>query len=160
MLMKNKIEQHHTIDFVFALLFFCLFAMCSLVVIFIGSQVYSSTVNTLEQNYTQYTVIDYIQEKVRHNLAEGQIEVQDFNQYQVLCIHETYQQTPYTTYIYCNQGALKELFISDDQTFDKERGEIIMEIDHVSFQLQEMMLTITVENQQQIQKTELAIIGG
>lgn len=158
--MKNKIEQHHTIDFAFALLLFCLFTMCSLAVIFIGSQVYSSTVETLEQNYTQYTVIDYIQEKVRQNLAEGQIEVQDFNQNQVLCIHETYQQTPYTTYIYCDQGALKELFISDDQTFDKDRGETIMEVDHVSFQLQEMILTITVENQQHIQKTELAMIGG
>lgn len=158
--MKNKIEQQHTIDFAFALLLFCLFAMCSLVIIFIGSQVYSSTVDTLEQNYTQYTAIDYIQEKVRQNLSEGKIEIQNFDQYQVLCIHETYQQIPYTTYIYCDQGNLKELLISDEQPFEKERGETIMDVDQISFQIQNTLLTITVKYQQHIQKTELNIIGG
>ena len=153
-------KRHHSIDFVFVLLVFSLFVMGSLALISIGSRVYSSTVDTLEQNYTQYTILDYIQQKVRQNLSVNQIEIQTFDHQTVLCIHEIYQDVPYTTYIYHDQNALKELLIDDKQSFDKDRGETIMEVDAVSFDISQNILTITVENNQEKRQTSLALIGG
>ena len=153
-------KRHHSIDFVFVLLLFSLFVMGSLALISIGSRVYSSTVDTLEQNYTQYTILDYIQQKVRQNLSVNQIEIQTFDNQTVLCIHEIYQDVPYTTYIYHDQNALKELLIDDKQSFDKDRGETIMEVDAVSFDISQNILTITVENNQEKRQSSLALIGG
>lgn len=153
-------KRHHSIDFVFVLLLFSLFVMGSLALISIGSRVYSSTVDTLEQNYTQYTILDYIQQKVRQNLSVNQIEIQTLDRQTVLCIHEIYQDVPYTTYIYHDQNALKELLIDDKQSFDKDRGETIMEVDAVSFDISQNILTITVENNQEKRQTSLALIGG
>ena len=153
-------KRHHSIDFVFVLLLFSLFVMGSLALISIGSRVYSSTVDTLEQNYTQYTILDYIQQKVRQNLSVNQIEIQTLDHQTVLCIHEIYQDVPYTTYIYHDQNALKELLIDDKQSFDKDRGETIMEVDAVSFDISQNILTITVENNQEKRQTSLAFIGG
>lgn len=153
-------KRHHSIDFVFVLLLFSLFVMGSLALISIGSRVYSSTVDTLEQNYTQYTILDYIQQKVRQNLSVNQIEIQTLDHQTVLCIHEIYQDVPYTTYIYHDQNALKELLIDDKQSFDKDRGETIMEVDAVSFDISQNILTITVENNQEKRQTSLALIGG
>ena len=99
--------------------------MGSLALISIGSRVYSSTVDTLEQNYTQHTILDYIQQKVRQNLSVHQIEIQTYDHQPVLCIHEIYQDVPYTTYIYHDKQALKELLIEDDQSFDKNPSKYV-----------------------------------
>ncbi len=153
-------KRHHSIDFVFVLLLLSLFIMGSLALISIGSRVYSSTVDTLEQNYTQHTILDYIQQKVRQNLSVHQIEIQTYDHQPVLCIHEIYQDVPYTTYIYHDKQALKELLIEDDQSFDKNRGETIMEVDDVSFDISQNILTITVENNQEKYHADIALIGG
>lgn len=153
-------QKYHSIDFAFVLLLFCLFSMSSLALISIGSHVYSSTVNTLEQNYTQSTIIDYIQQKVRQNLSANQIEVKTFDNLDVLCIHETQQGHPYTTYIYHDQSSLKELYIGDEQSFDKERGETIMNVDNVAFQINHDMLKIIVDNNSQTIQAQIALIGG
>ena len=68
-------EKQFSIDFAFILLLFCLFTMSSLAVIYIGSQVYSASVDTLEKQYTSLTALDYIEEKVRQNNSVNMIEV-------------------------------------------------------------------------------------
>ena len=117
-----KTNNQHSIDFAFVLLLFCLLTMCSLAIVYIGSQVYSATVKTMEDHYSMTTANDYILEKTRQNLAKDQIEVRTIDDIDVLCLHETNDQSLYTTYIYVYQGQLRELLIPDHIAFAKENG--------------------------------------
>jgi len=153
-------EKSHTIDLVFVLLLFCVFSMSALTVVYIGSHVYSSTVETLEYNYGHNTVGDYIKEKVRQNLSEDQIEVKTFDEKDVLCIHSLENNISYTTYIYSDQGELKELFVNDEQGFHIENGETIMEVDEVHFSINKSLLTIEICMNNQTQESYIALIGG
>lgn len=153
-------EKQFSIDFAFILLLFCLFTMSSLAVIYIGSQVYSASVDTLERQYTSLTALDYIEEKVRQNTSRDMIEVKTIDNLDVLCIHEDYDDHHYTTYIYHDDHKLKELFMEDNQSFEKQRGEAIMEIDAINFKLNDNLLQITVQTNDQIQTSYLSVIGG
>ena len=153
-------EKQFSIDFAFILLLFCLFTMSSLAVIYIGSQVYSASVDTLEKQYTSLTALDYIEEKVRQNNSVNMIEVKKIDDLDVLCIHEDHDDHHYTTYIYDDDHQLKELFIEDDQSFDKQRGETIMNIDAIAFELEDDLLKMTVSANDKIQTSYLALIGG
>ena len=66
--MKRYKEEQHSIDFIFVLLLFCVFSLSILSVVYIGSHIYTSTTQTMEMNYNQNTVMQYIIEKVRKNL--------------------------------------------------------------------------------------------
>lgn len=155
-----KRNNQHSIDFVFVLLLFCLLSMCSLAVVYIGSQVYRSTVKTMENHYSMTTANDYILEKTRQNLAYQQIEIQTIDDIDVLCLHEIYDQNQYTTYIYVYQGQLRELLISHDITFQKENGEAIMKADKMTLNIKDQLLSITLTINHKTQTTYVALWGG
>lgn len=153
-------EKQFSIDFAFILLLFCLFTMSSLAIISIGSKAYSSTVDTMEKQYTQLTAIDYIKEKVRQNNTAGMIEVKKYDDLPVLCIHEQNGMQTYTTYIYHQDHKLKELYVQDDQSFDSLSGQSIMELDDLSFSINDHLLTISLQADGQKETSYIALTGG
>lgn len=155
-----KRNNQHSIDFVFVLLLFCLLSMCSLAVVYIGSQVYTATVNTMENHYSMTTANDYILEKTRQNLAYQQIEIQTIDDIDVLCLHESYDQNQYTTYIYVYQGQLRELLIAQGTAFQKENGEAIMKADKMTLNIKDQLLSITLTINHKTQTTYVALWGG
>ncbi len=155
-----KTNNQHSIDFAFVLLLFCLLTMCSLTIVYIGSQVYSATVKTMEDHYSMTTANDYILEKTRQNLAKDQIEVRTIDDIDVLCLHETNDQSLYTTYIYVYQGQLRELLIPDHIAFAKENGEAIMAAQDLQLNIQNEMLVITLTINSKTQTSYIALWGG
>lgn len=155
-----KRNSQHSIDFAFVLLLFCILTMCSLAVVYIGSQVYSSTATTMENQYSISTATDYILEKTRQTLASSQIEIKKSDHDDILCLHETYDQKPYTTYIYVYQGQLKELLISDQTLFQKENGETIMNADNLQLNLDGQLLSITLTIDGKSQTSYITLPGG
>lgn len=158
--MKNKQKKQHTIDFVFVLLVFCVFTMSSLAVIYIGSHVYAKTADTLEDNFNQMTLADYLQEKIHQNLSIDSIDTIQVEGYDILCLHESYEEKKYTTYLYNYKGYVKELLISNEQQFELENGENILEADDVTFTIKDSLLTITITYQQESKKYYISLLGG
>ena len=154
--MKRYKEEQHSIDFIFVLLLFCVFSLSILSVVYIGSHIYTSTTQTMEMNYNQNTVIQYIIEKVRQGNAYQQIEVKELEDCQALCI----SQNDYTTYIYEDQHVLKELFIHNEESFHKGNGTTIMEVDKVSFSISHSLLEINVAIHNELQTSYISLIGG
>lgn len=158
--MRGQKEEQHTIDFIFVLLLFCVFSISTLAVVYIGSHIYTKTTDTMETNYYNNTVMEYIVEKVRQGNSHHQIEVKQIDGVNVLCIDDQINHQTYTTYIYNDQNQLKELFIHHDDQFSKESGTSIMDVSHVSFSIHNSLLKIDVTINNQLQTSYISILGG
>lgn len=156
-MLKNYV---HTVDYLFVLVLVCLMAMCSLSIVYTGSQIYCATAQTLENNNSFNIAIDYIQEKVRQSLASDQITVTTTKGLDVLCIHETYNQKSYTTYIYVYDQQLREQLIPDDQDFHQESGEALLPVDQLNMTIDHNLLSLTFRIGDQTQTTLIALLGG
>lgn len=158
--MRSRSEKQHTIDILFVLILFCVFALSTLVVVYIGSSVYSSTVDTMDINFHNHVALDYIVEKVHQGDHGQNIELQKKDDIEVLSIHETYYKKAYTTYIYLYDNQLKELFISDEESFNKEDGENIMEIDSLSMKIDNDILSVSLSINNKSHQTFVSLMKG
>jgi hypothetical protein len=155
-----KTQKNHSIDLIFILLLFFIFAISSLAVVYIGSQVYSSTVDTMDKAFHQNIVLDYISEKVRQNNSLDQIEIKNIQDTDILCLHEIYDGESYTTYIYTYNQELKELFIHDDEDFQIENGETLTKADDLSFSIDHSLLKVDMTLNHQTRTIYLSLVGG
>ena len=71
--MRRRRFQSHTVDLLFTLSLFCVFAVCAFLVITMGVRVYRSTTQYLEDTYSARTALSYVAEKIRQHDAEGQV---------------------------------------------------------------------------------------
>lgn len=158
--MRGRIEEQHPIDFIFVLLLFLVFSMCTLAVVYIGSHIYTTTTHTMEMNYNNNTAMEYIIEKVKQNNIENNIEVKQIDNTDILCIHNQVNNQSYTTYIYNDQDSLKELYINDEQKFYKKNGTVLMKVNDISFSINNSLLSIHITINDQSQTSYISILGG
>ena len=90
-----------------ALTVFAAFAVCALVVLLSGAQVYQRLVQRGEDSFRLRTASQYVTTRVRQ--AEN-VTVADFDGCEALCIQEEIDGKVYVTRIYCYDGFLRELF--------------------------------------------------
>ena len=158
--MREYEKKQHTIDIVFVLTLLCVFTVCSLIVVYIGSSIYSSTVKTMDIQFNNHTAIDYITERIHANNRIKDIEVISKDGIDVLCLHEKDNQQSYTTYIYVYQKELKELLINDLDEVNLENGETLMNIDNLLFEINQDILHITLTHQEKTIQSYISIYGG
>ena len=126
--MKRIKKVTHIIDFLFPLTLFGVFAFCALAVVLIGSGVYKKTVSSMDAHYNLNTSLSYVVEKIRQNDTQGAVSAENQSGIPVLVLDQAYNNTPFRTYIYSQEGYLKELFIKKESVFNPDDGESIMEI--------------------------------
>lgn len=128
--MKKHAGNRHIIDMVFVVALLFLFAMSALMLIALGSSIYSRSVDTMRENYDSRTAYAYITEKLRQYDAEGKISTDIFNNSGAIRIDSNINGTDYVTYLYDYEGALMESFArADAGTLLPEAGQKIMDID-------------------------------
>ena len=71
--MRRRRIQDHTVDFLFTISLFCVFAVCALLVVSTGVQAYRSTALYLEDTYSARTALSYVAEKIRQHDAAGRV---------------------------------------------------------------------------------------
>lgn len=125
-------KQPHVIDLFFTLSLFCLFAASAFIVVLIGSGVYRNTITHMQENYAVRTTISYVAEKIRQHDATGETTLIMIDGKTVLMLTDTVGETDYHTYIYDYNGYLCELVVKEGNTFSKEQGEQILEVDSFS----------------------------
>ena len=158
--MKTLNNKQHTVDILFVLALFSVFALSSLAVVYIGSQVYSDTAETMDVHFHNYVAIDYIVEKVHRNDEGNNIEVQSINDMNVLCIHQTVDNKSYTTYLYTYNQQLMELLISDEDDFDKENGTALMTVDSLNFSIQDSLLSVSLSINEKSHQSYISLKKG
>ncbi len=133
--------RNSTIFFGLSLLF--VFAGCSFLLL--SAQIQGS--HRLEQRidaaYTQYTPISYITMKVHSYDHDGGVDVQMIQDVSCLVLSDSKTKT----YIYYEDGELKELYTIHTMIPDLKDGDVIMECESFSIQKKEDTLTGSVGQQ-------------
>lgn len=121
-------NRKHVIDMVFPFALFFVFAASSLLVILLAANIYQGTTAMTENNYESRTVLSYVTEKIHQGDDNGGVSLDTFNGHDSIKIRQTYGEQNYQTYIYEDEGVLRELFIREGVEASLADGREIMKV--------------------------------
>ena len=126
----------HTIDFLFPIALFLVFASTSLIVLLCLANSYQDIVKTSSRSFETTTTLAYIMEKIHQNdsCEDQSISIDTIDGCDALTISQTIDGKVYHTYIYEFQGELKELFIQDGISASAEFGTTLLKIKHLEME--------------------------
>lgn len=120
------------VDVIFIVALLGVFIVSALFVVLFGARVYSQTVSATDRNYSSRTALSYITEKLRSHDCSGGVEISDEpgaeGQSVVMLKTIGDDNGEYVTYLYVDEGYLKEFTASKDYEFDSFEGSEIMPI--------------------------------
>ncbi len=109
--------------FLFALL--AAFALLSVMTVIMGAQVYGRISDRAAANHGTRTALTYIAGKVRSFDQSDAVRVETPENRDVLVLSGVYGGDVYHTYIYLEDGAIREYFGAAERAFDPAMGERI-----------------------------------
>ena len=126
--MRQRQENNHIVDLLFVLGLFFVFTISALFLILIGSGVYKNTVDKMDRNFDTRTAFAYVTEKIRQSDISDSVSVEDFDGHQALVLKEIFDGVSYSTYLYEENGCLRELFAASDNTLTADAGQDILPV--------------------------------
>jgi hypothetical protein len=133
--MHQKDNSKHMIDILFVLSLFALFAICSVVLILFGADIYKKTVSSMDSNYASRTSVAYITQKVRQSDQYESIYIDDSLGYERLMMTQEINGYTYATSLYEYDGYLYELFARTDIDLPIDAGQQVIAINNLHFEL-------------------------
>lgn len=126
--MKFHFNRKHVVDMVFPFALFFVFAASSLLVILLAADIYRDTTAMAESNHESRTVLSYMTEKIHQADENGAVFIGSFDGHDSIVIRQDYGQRSYQTYIYEDEGVLRELFLQEGVDAAASEGRKIMEV--------------------------------
>lgn len=140
--MKKQEQRLWMIHFVSVLAILGVFAVGALVLSNVGIRVYKNIVVNSNENFKQRTSLLYMATKLRQYDEKDFISMKNIDGVDVLVLQEPVH-TEYETYIYFQDGALKELLTEKENPAELSAGLKIIE-------LQDFKMTMMNERQLQL----------
>ena len=138
-------EQKHSIEVIFTMVTFLVYAMVLLMFVSLGATVYRSVTQQMELHQTQRTAENYLREKVRQNDRAGDVSIGEIEGVPALQISQTVGGKEYVTYIFTEGGSLKELLVSAEKKAKVSDGTVLLSMEAVSFTEEQGCLTVTLQ---------------
>ena len=138
-------EQKHSIEVIFTMVTFLVYAMVLLMFVSLGATVYRSVTQQMELHQTQRTAENYLREKVRQNDRAGDVSIGEIEGVPALQIGQTVGGKEYVTYIFTEGGSLKELLVSAEKKAKMSDGTVLLSMEEVSFAEEQGCLTVTLQ---------------
>lgn len=135
-------EKPSRITDVLALLCLTVFALCVLLVLLTGADSYRKLVDKGEASYDRRTALQYLTTRVRQ--AET-VETGTLEGCEALILGETIDGETYTTWVYCYDGWLRELYAVPGAKLPPKAGEAILEAESFGLMLEGNLLTVTLD---------------
>lgn len=133
-------DKHYRITDLAALLVLAVFALCLLLVLLTGADVYRGLVQQGEEAYLRRTALQYLTTRVRQ--AES-VQIGDFDGCEALILEESADQETCTTRVYCYDGWLRELYCVPGAQVAPQDGQALLEAADLSVSQQGNLLTLT-----------------
>ena len=131
------------IDTFLPLVVFTVFAVCLLAVLLSGAGIYKDLNDHSEALYTRRVTTQYLITRVRQAQS---VHIDDFHGCESLTIREEIDGDTYLTRVYCHDGSIRELFSTEDAPVLPEDGTPIAADTHLSFALDDGLLTINTDH--------------
>jgi hypothetical protein len=123
-----------------------LFALLSLSVAAMGSNVYAHNADKMESNFDTRTSLIYMAQKVRQTPADD-FYVDQVGNEDALVLRETYYGKQFESWIFYYNGGLQEVMVSEGENVVPSRGQKIMDLEGMKIKQTDVSITITVKNQ-------------
>lgn len=124
--MKDKL-----VSFIFELLLFVVFLLCSLFIVVIGSRVLDNTQKRSKVDFYDTLSLQYVSNKVHQKDKEDLIGLAEIEGQTVLEFRN--KESDYVTWIYYLDGALTELLTDPSDGLGLKDGNKVMECSEVKF---------------------------
>lgn len=124
-----KTEKRHTIDVLFVITLFAVFAFSIILLTGEGATVYESIVDDMGVNYNSRTAFSYVINKIHQSDEDGLVTVGKYGEVDSLVISKEIDNITYCTYLYFYDNHIKEVLTRADQEFDPSYGLDIIEAD-------------------------------
>lgn len=126
----------------FTMVLFLVFILCALFTVLIGSRIYENINARSSSNFTGSTAVSYIANKVRQGDRKDRVQLRQVGDTQVLSLGQEIDGVSYETWIYYQDGGIRELFASSDSGLGLEDGLLVLECQGLELSLEDRMLTI------------------
>lgn len=138
-------EHPFHITRVLGLVTLTVFTLCVLLLLLTAADFYQTLVNRGESAYARRTALQYLTTRVQQ--AET-VETGILDGCETLILTETVEGERYTTYIYCYNGFLRELYTVSGANLSLQAGESVLEADGYSANQEENLLTIVFDGEE------------
>lgn len=146
--MNSSSQYRHVIDLVFPITLLFVFAASALMVLILSAHIYGTTTHRFQTNAEKYGALNYISEKLRQNDIYGGIHIEELDGVACLALDSEYHDQAYTTYIYAQDGYLRELFARSDIPITLHSGQSIMTLASLSIEhIDDQLIRITVTDE-------------
>ncbi len=134
-MIRMKRANTHTIDYIFILVVLTIFSASAFFVVFIGARQYHSVASSMSENYETRTAASYLQERLNQNDTAKSVAISDVNGYDAIVLSETVSDASYLTYIYCYNGYLWEITVSEGTKVTPGTGQKIIQAQSFSLDM-------------------------
>ncbi len=136
--------KQHTVDMLFVLSLFALFAITALLLVFSGTKVYENITEGMQSSFSSRTAISYIKKQVDQNDAKQAISLVEVEGQEALKLVEVDDGDYFARYIYLHDGYLCELFTKVDITPELKAGQPLLKLKDFSLESDDKLFTFTV----------------
>ena len=143
----KRVIRGRSIDTIFVLIVFSIFAFSVLMVLMLGASVYRNINDISRENEQGHTALSYIWTKTKNFDNAGSISVGDFAGAPALFIDEKIGETFFRTRVYYHNGWLMELYSEATLEFSPRDGDRIVQVDELSFrEVENTLIEVTVND--------------
>ena len=137
-------KKKHTIDTLFVLLLYMIFALLSMFTVTIGIWVYSHIVDQSESRTNVRASLSYVANKLRASESGDSVFIERISGVDVLIFSESAEENPSVTRIYYYNGSLREHLVpSKDTEFHLGEGQKLVAIDQFTVSEIDGLFTLT-----------------
>ena len=126
---RQSNSKQFSFEFIFIMLLYLFIVVLSVMIISLGKNIYDNINEDRNTNYELRVSLSYIANKIRQSDKNGAVEIKELHGVNALVINEVYVEENYQTWIYFHDGAIYEMFIDEETSFDLTDGMKVVEAD-------------------------------
>ena len=127
-----------------ALLLFAGFAVCVLLLLLTGANIYQRVTRADQVNYERRMSVQYLTTRIRQADIRGGLRTGKFGENDALILTDEISGETYETFVYCYDGYIRELFASPDSGLSPQDGDKILQVQAMQVLEKDGMLEIKI----------------
>ena len=158
--MSRNVRSSHSISGLFVFLLLGLFAVFSTVMVVLGARAYRNMTQAQALHNAERIAPAYLRSMVRSVDGAGSLRVERGDGSDLLIIEQTFDDEPVITYIYCDNGVLRENFMTADLEFVPSEGETVCALDSIRLDLRDGLLHVSLVNGDDTTEMNIALYAA
>lgn len=135
--MRLKLQREHKMDSLFTVILFGVYMFFLMLLLVFSVRVYQASLSGLEYNRGLGTSSAYVTQKVHQHQTANGIWLDEIEGHPALCLLDTIEGDRFITYIYLEDGHLKELFTREGSAAAAMMGSVIADLEKFECSLSE-----------------------